>query len=116
MGKEIAQNVVSGTESLKYNYLGKKGDIPSVARAGVKWFGKLGALSGTIFLGTDLYQDYHKYSGVDLAIAWGTDLIPIGTGIIGAGAGAAVGGYIGGLVGGGTGAVNRWGCRNHSWT
>ena len=110
-GKETVQNVASNTESLKYTYLGDHGYIPASARTGFKWFGRIGGQFGTIFLGTDLYQDYHKYSGIDLAYAWGSDLIPIVAGVAGAAGGTvvggAVGGYIGGVAGGTVGAYAK---------
>ena len=105
LGKEVLQNIVSGTESLKYSYLGDHGYIPSTAQTGFRWLGRVGGASGSIFSITDFHEDYQKYSGGDLAIAWGTNMIPIGAGLLGASLGATGGAYVGGIVGGGTGAL-----------
>ena len=105
LGKEVLQNIVSGTESLKYGYLGDHGNIPSTAQTGFRWLGRVGGVSGSIFSITDFHEDYQKYSGGDLAIAWGTNMIPIGAGLLGASLGATGGAYVGGIVGGGTGAL-----------
>ena len=105
LGKEVLQNIVSGTESLKYSYLGDHGYIPSTAQTGFRWLGRVGGASGSIFSITDCHEDYQKYSGGDLAIAWGTNMIPIGAGLLGASLGATGGAYVGGIVGGGTGAL-----------
>ena len=105
LGKEVLQNIVSGTESLKYGYLGDHGNIPSTAQTGFRWLGRVGGVSGSIFSITDFHEDYQKYSGGDLAIAWGTNMISIGAGLLGASLGATGGAYVGGIVGGGTGAL-----------
>jgi len=105
LGKEVLQNIVSGTESLKYGYLGDHGNIPSTAQTGFRWLGRVGGVSGSIFSITDFHEDYQKYSGGDLGIAWGTNMIPIGAGLLGASLGATGGAYVGGIVGGGTGAL-----------
>ena len=105
LGKEVLQNIVSGTESLKYGYLGDHGNIPSTAQTGFRWFGRAGGVSGSIFSITDFHEDYQKYSGGDLAKAWISDLIPLGSGLAGGAAGTYVGTYIGGLVGGGSGVL-----------
>ncbi|WP_295165203.1 hypothetical protein [Selenomonas sp. F0473] len=92
--KETVQNMVTTVETIPYNYLGKyKGDgaLSPYARTGYRWFGRIGGISGTIFLGMDFYKDYHKYSGTDLMFAWGTDLIPLGGGIAGSIVGGAAG-------------------------
>ena len=105
LGKEVLQNIVSGTESLKYSYLGDHGYIPSTAQTGFRWLGRVGGASGSIFSITDFHEDYQKYSGGDLAKAWISDLIPLGSGLAGGAAGTYVGTYIGGLVGGGSGVL-----------
>ena len=105
LGKEVLQNIVSGTESLKYGYLGDHGNIPSTAQTGFRWLGRVGGVSGSIFSITDFHEDYQKYSGGDLAKAWISDLIPLGSGLAGGAAGTYVGTYIGGLVGGGSGVL-----------
>ena len=105
LGKEALQNIVSGTESLKYSYLGDHGYIPSTAQTGFRWFGRAGGVSGSIFSITDFHEDYQKYSGGDLAKAWISDLIPLGSGLAGGAAGTYAGTYIGRLVGGGSGVL-----------
>ena len=104
LGKEALQNIVSGTESLKYSYLGDHGYIPSTAQTGFRWFGRASGVSGSIFSITDFHEDYQKYSGGDLAKAWISDLIPLGSGLAGGAAGTIVGPE-GTVVGGGAGRI-----------
>ena len=106
--KETVQNTLTSVETTPYNYLGEykgNGALPPYARTGYRWFGRIGGISGSIFLGLDFYKDYYKYSGTDLAVAWGTDLIPIGVGLAGAAVGSKIGGGIGSTIAGASGTV-----------
>ena len=106
--KETVQNTLTSVEATPYNYLGEykgNGALPPYARTGYRWFGRIGGISGSIFLGMDFYKDYYKYSGTDLAVAWGTDLIPIGVGLAGAAVGSKIGGGIGSTIAGASGTV-----------
>ena len=106
--KETVQNTLTSVETTQYNYLGEykgNGALPPYARTGYRWFGRIGGISGSIFLGLDFYKDYYKYSGTDLAVAWGTDLIPIGVGLAGAAVGSKIGGGIGSTIAGASGTV-----------
>lgn len=99
LGKSVLQNVLSEVGNqpwVGYVYYAEN------ASKFTRTVAKVGGPVSIGFLLNDMQNDYQMYSGHELVKAWGTDLIPIATGlgggIVGSGAGP-VGAFAGGVIG-----------------